>query len=235
MLSSFALSRAAVSCLASGTDLASCANDPAGSDNMRTAATAATRVMTNLPRSERRVVAFFTPVGARVQGSNAPATKQRLPEMACLSELDEERVLVVAPALTGAVVALVANRLEGGLEGAEDGARFTRRGAERSLDVVHRQLDALRDVGEQLVGALDLYRRQRRGARCVVADRVEVAEDRLHVALDLLRQRLHPARQAAGGDNDPDLHDRDGQGGDRDDAQEDVRPGAHAFSRDLAC
>ena len=99
------------------------------------------------------------------------------------------------------------------------------------LDDVERLLDADGDVGEQLVGALDLRGRERRRARGVAADRVQVAEQRLHVALELVDHAADAAGHQAGRDDDADLRDGDGERRHRDDAEEDVAPDAHALSR----
>ena len=55
-------------------------------------------------------------------------------------------------------------------------------------------------------------------ARGVVADGIEVPEERLDVALELLGDLRHPPR-AAGDDDDRDLRDRHGERRHRDDAQ----------------
>src|SRR5882762_4163618 len=108
-------------------------------------------------------------------------------------------------------------------------------GAECVLHTIQRQFDAHRDVGEQLVGPFDLCRRERRGARRIAANRVEMTEQRLDVALDLLREGVDAAREPDGSDDYADLHDRDGERRPRDDAEKEIRPGAHALSRVLAC
>ena len=87
------------------------------------------------------------------------------------------------------------------------------------------------DVGEQLVDALHLRGGQRRGARGVVADGIEVPEQRLDVALELLGELRHAPGGAAGDDDDRDLRDGDGERGHRDDAQKDVTPRRHVVSR----
>ena len=60
-------------------------------------------------------------------------------------------------------------------------------------------------------------------------------EERPELAFDLIDEPLDAPRQPAGRDEHADLHDRDGQRRDGDDAEEDFGPDAHALSRDRAC
>jgi hypothetical protein len=83
-------------------------------------------------------------------------------------------------------------------ERADEGPPFADRADDRGLDRAHRLLEPLDDVGKQLVDALHLDRGQRRGARGVVADGIEVPEERLDVALELLGDLRHPPGGAAG-------------------------------------
>src|SRR5262249_21169709 len=87
------------------------------------------------------------------------------------------------------------------------------------------------DVGKQPVGALDLRRGELRGARGVAADGIEVGDERLDLALELVGDLAQAPRRAPGGDDDRNLGDRDGERRHRDDAEEDVTPHDHALSR----
>src|ERR1700740_2231910 len=94
------------------------------------------------------------------------------------SRSNKQRVFVLAASLTAAAVAAqVANGLEGGLQRGQERAPFAGWRAESALHVVERLLDAARDVGKELVGALDLRRRERRRSRRVAPDRVQMAEE----------------------------------------------------------
>jgi hypothetical protein len=138
--------------------------------------------------------------------------------------LDEQRVFVVAPALAPAAIPQFAEHLHRRPERADHGTPLARRRGHRRLDDVERLLDANRDVGKQLVNTLDLCRRQRHRARGVGANRVQVSEQRFHVALYAIEHVTEAPRHQSGGDDHADLRDGDGHGGDRDDAQEDVAP-----------
>ena len=62
-----------------------------------------------------------------------------------------------------------------------------------------------------------------------------MSEQRLDFLFQLIGEPLDAPGQAAGGDDDGNLRDRDGERRDGDDAQEDVSPWAHASSRTRAC
>src|SRR5438552_7132112 len=99
--------------------------------------------------------------------------------------LDKEGVLVVtAPLAAAAVPADLSKRLESGAERAQQGASLTRRPADGRVDRGKSLLETLRDVREQPVGAFDLGRGQLRGARGVAADRVQMSDQRPHLALE---------------------------------------------------
>src|SRR5256885_11482167 len=109
---------------------------------------------------------------------------------------DEQCVFVVAARLTGARLAQLADGLKCGAERAEERAAFARRRDHRCLHEIERVVDANREVGEQLVGALHLRAGELRGARRVAADRVQVAEQRLHFALQLIAELPDALRSA---------------------------------------
>ena len=91
------------------------------------------------------------------------------------------------------------------------------------------------EIGEEPIDALDLGRRERDGARGIAADRVDVAEGRRQLVLDPIDQPFDAPGHAAGGNQHADLHDRRRQRRERDQAEKDLRPEAHAFSRERAC
>src|SRR5207244_2647768 len=97
------------------------------------------------------------------------------------------------------VPAELANGLHRGTERAQQRAAFPSGAANRRLERVEGVIDASREVGKELVGALYLDRCQRRRARGIAADRVQVAEQRLHVALELFHDLLEPPGHAARG------------------------------------
>src|SRR5580765_678697 len=132
--------------------------------------------------------------------------------------------------MAGAAGPHFAEHLHRGAEGAHHRTPFAGGRANRRLNDVERLLDADSDVGEQLVGALDLGRRQRHRARGVGADGVQVAEQRLHFALELIDHAADAAGHQAGRDDDADLSDRHGKRRHRDHAQENVAPHHYALS-----
>src|SRR5438445_6379849 len=146
--------------------------------------------------------------------------------------LDKKRVFVVAaPLAAAAVAAQLAQRLEGGAERAEEGAPLPRRAADGGVDGGQGLLETLRDVGKQLVSALDLGRGQLRGARGVAADRVQMADERFHLALERVGHLAEPLRGGRRRDDHRDLREGDRQRGDGDHSQEYVAPDDHALSR----
>src|SRR5205085_9325972 len=92
--------------------------------------------------------------------------------------LNKKGVLVVAAALAGAVVTQLAECLERGAERGDQRAPLARGRADGRLDAGEGLLDAHRHVPEDPAGALDLRGRERRRARGVAADGVQVAENR---------------------------------------------------------
>ena len=146
--------------------------------------------------------------------------------------LDEKGVFVLGAALArAAALAQLAHGLHGRFEGADQGAPFADRADHGVLDRAQGLLEAKRHVGEHLVDALHLRGGQRCGARRVTTDGIEVAEQGLDVALELLREIRHAPGAAAGDDDDRNLRDGNGQRGQRNYAQKDVIPPRHVFSR----
>src|SRR5262245_47054265 len=125
--------------------------------------------------------------------------------------------------------------MEGRPEGAQKRPALADRLAESGLDVVEGRLQSHRQVGKDTVGALDLLRGQGGGARGIASDGVEMDEQRLDLLFQLVGEPLDAPRHTAGGDDDGNLRDRDGERRDGDDAQEDVSPWAHTSSRARAC
>src|SRR5258708_15365700 len=133
-------------------------------------------------------------------------TKSRNNQMTQL--LDKQGVFVVAaPRAAAAVAAQLAKRLERRAEGAEQRSPLPRRSADGRVDGGDRVLETLRDVGEQLVGAFDLDGGELRGARRVAADRVQVADERLHLALEGVGELADALRGGRGRDDHGDLRD----------------------------
>src|SRR5882672_4002853 len=133
---------------------------------------------------------------------------------------NEKHVLVVAPPTAAAAVpAQLADGPERGAECAEERGGLASGAADAGLHGVERLLDSDRDVAEQLVGALHLRGRELGRPRGVAADGVEMREQRLHLALELIRD---PGQTPCG----PAC---------RHDAEEHVTPRDHALSRPRAC
>src|SRR5256885_676276 len=84
--------------------------------------------------------------------------------------------LFAARLAAAAVLAQLADGLKCGAKRAEQRAPLAGRSADRRLHGVQGFVHSHRDVAEQLVGALHLRRGERRGARGVARNRVDVAE-----------------------------------------------------------
>src|SRR5262249_25132962 len=137
------------------------------------------------------------------------------------------------PAMTP--VADVPERMEGRPEGAQERPPLADRFAEGGLDVVEGRLQPHRQVGKDAVGALYLLSGERGGARGIASDGDERNEQRRGLLSQPIGEPLDAPRHTAGGDDDGNLRDRDGEGRDGDDAQKHVSPWAHASSRARAC
>ena len=107
---------------------------------------------------------------------------------------------------------------------------------DRRLEAGRCLFDPARDVREQRVHALDLQRGQLGSTRRLLSDHVQVHQQRLDLAIDLLGDLLDALRQAGAEDNDTHLDDGHHADGQRDDPEEDAAPLVHAVSppwRDL--
>src|SRR5262245_3293378 len=144
---------------------------------------------------------------------------------------DEQCVLVVAAGLAGAGLPQLAERVKRGARRGEQRASLARRREDRRLHDVERLVDPGREIGKQLVGAFHLRGGELGGARRVAADRVEVPEQRLHFALELIGELADALRGRRGGDDHRNLCDRDRERRDGDDAEKQVPPDDHALSR----
>src|SRR5262245_14585079 len=125
--------------------------------------------------------------------------------------------------------------MEGRPEGAQERPALADRLAQGGLDIVEGRLQPHRQVGKDTVGALYLPGGQGGGARGIAPNGVEVNEQRLDLPFQLVGEPLDAPRHSAGGDDDGNLRNRDGERRAGDDAQEDVSPWVHASSRTRAC